>query len=192
MAGKDYTSVVDQMADKYNVPREYARAIYEIETNSGKNVKVSSAGASGHMQLMPGTARQMGITNIHDPIQNIEGGVKYFSGLLQTFGDPVLAAAAYNAGPGKVARARGVPNIAETKHYVQKFVNLAGSAAKEAPEATPEAPSAPAPQVASVPDMPQLDLASRSEEHFASLMAGLGKKKKRKSAMPMGILAGIA
>lgn len=129
----DLLSYLDRLADEYGVPRSQARAIYQLESASGRNVRPSSAGAQGHMQLMPGTAREMGVTNINDPYQNLRGGVKYYSQQLRRFGDPALAAAAYNAGPGRVARAGGVPNIDETRRYVANFRNMLG----QAPAATP-------------------------------------------------------
>ena len=134
----DYLPFLDQMADEYGVPREQARALYQLETSSGRNVRASSAGAQGHMQLMPGTAREMGVTNINDPRQNIRGGVKYFSQQLKRFGDPALAAAAYNAGPGRVRQAGGVPRIAETQKYVAGFRNMIGNQQAQPAEAPME------------------------------------------------------
>lgn len=120
----DYRPYVDQMADKYGVPRWLARAIYDKETNSGANVKTSRAGAKGHMQLKPATAKAMGVTNINDPRQNIEGGVKYIGQMLSLFnGNPTLAAAAYNYGPTRIRQSGNVlPNNKETRDYVN-FVN---------------------------------------------------------------------
>lgn len=123
----DYLSVLDDLAKEYGIPAAELRAIYQLETGSGSNVRTSPAGAGGQMQLMPGTAREMGVSNINDPMQNLRGGVKYYAQQRQRFGDPVLAAAAYNAGPGRVARTGGVPNIAETQNYVANFRRLIGS-----------------------------------------------------------------
>lgn len=120
-----YLDFLDQMAAKYGVPPEEARAIYENETRSGKIVRNSSAGAIGHMQLMPGTARELGV-NPNDPRQNIEGGVRYYAQQRKRFGDPALAAAAYNAGPGRVGRLNRVPNIPETRDYVSRFLTQIG------------------------------------------------------------------
>lgn len=121
---EDYRPYLDQMADKYGVPRWLARAIYEKETKSGKDVRTSPKGAKGHMQLMPATAKALGVKDINDPRQNMEGAAKLLNELLRTFnGNAALAAAAYNAGPTKVRKAGNtVPNIKETRDYVQ-FVN---------------------------------------------------------------------
>ena len=131
---QDYLSFLDRMAAEYGVPREEARAIYELETNSGRNVRGSSAGAQGHMQLMPATARELGVQNIADPYQNIRGGVKYYAQQRKAFRDPALAAAAYNAGPGRPRTWRNGPVLdaaiwaenvpfSETRDYVKKVLS---------------------------------------------------------------------
>ncbi|MGH3442105.1 MAG: lytic transglycosylase domain-containing protein, partial [Nitriliruptorales bacterium] len=78
---------------------------------------VSSAGAVGLAQLMPATARGLGV-DPHDPAQNLAGGARYLSFQLRTFGSTDLALAAYNAGPGAVRRAGGIPNVLQTQLYV--------------------------------------------------------------------------
>jgi hypothetical protein len=195
---KSYTNYVDQMADKYGVPRSHVRAIYQNETASGKNVRSSSAGAQGQMQLMPSTAKEMGVVDIADPYQNIEGGVKYYAKMLKKFGDPVVAAAAYNAGPGNVRKYGGVPPFAETKNYVQKFVKLVGAQdLMDAPttevvmsqkkETPPEVAMAAAP-VSLAPQASPEDVATQ----FSAIMATLGKSaKKTKRDKLIGLLSGI-
>lgn len=74
------------------------------------------------MQLMPGTASDLGVTNPFDPEQNIFGGAKYLSDCLKTFKDLNLALAAYNAGPSRVAKLRRVPMIEETQKYVKDVI----------------------------------------------------------------------
>lgn len=133
----EYLDFLDQMADRYGVPREEARAIYENETRSGRIVRNSPAGAIGHMQLMPGTARELGV-NPMDPRQNIEGGVRYYAQQRKRFGDPALAAAAYNAGPGRVGKLGRVPNIPETRDYVSRFLTQIGRV-KPSPQAAASA-----------------------------------------------------
>ena len=195
---KSYTNYVDEMADKYGVPRSHVRAIYENETASGKNVRSSSAGAQGHMQLMPGTAKEMGVADIADPYQNIEGGVKYYAKMLKKFGDPVVAAAAYNAGPGNVSKYGGVPPFAETKNYVRKFVKLVGAedlmgepdtevVMSPKKETTPKVAMAAAPVSLSPKASPE-DI----DEQFFAIMSTLGKRaKKTKRDKLIGLLSGI-
>ncbi|MEN9935993.1 MAG: hypothetical protein RLZZ387_2572 [Chloroflexota bacterium] len=133
----EYLAYLAKMAEQYGVPLEEARALYELESSSGQNVRDSSAGAIGHMQLMPGTARELGV-DPRDPYQNIRGGVQYYAQQRKAFGDPALAAAAYNAGPGRVRRAGGIPRIAETQNYVRRFRDMLGMA-QAAPSAIPPA-----------------------------------------------------
>jgi len=85
---------------------------------------VSRAGAQGLAQLMPKTAASLGVTDPFDPVQNLRGGAKYLAQMMKQFGGDVrLALAAYNAGPGAVKRAGGVPPIPETQHYVKTILN---------------------------------------------------------------------
>jgi len=116
----DYADTVRTMAKKYNIDAALVRAV--IHAESAFNAKaLSKKGAQGLMQLMPGTAKDLGVTNAFDIQQNIEGGVKYLAGLLDTFnGDIKLATAAYNSGPGAVKRYKGIPPFAETEVYVER------------------------------------------------------------------------
>lgn len=159
----DYLSYLDQMADKYHIPKDQLRAIYGLETGSGSNVRTSSAGAQGHMQLMPGTARDMGVANINDPYQNIQGGAKYYAQQLQRFGTPELAAAAYNSGPGRVARVGGVPHIAETQNYVKNFMSRLAPVANPVTAAAPSATVPPTQGPTAVDETDNTDLSGISD-----------------------------
>jgi hypothetical protein len=104
----------------YHVDEALLRAVIHAESAFNPRA-LSIAGAQGLMQLIPGTARDMGVQDVFDPQQNIRGGARYLALLLQTFnGDERLAAAAYNAGPGAVQRYNGVPPYDETRVYVER------------------------------------------------------------------------
>ena len=115
-----YRDEVKQLATKYQIDPALVRAVIHAESAFKVNA-LSNKGAQGLMQLMPGTAKDMGVMNAFDARQNIEGGVKYLAWLLETFdGDIMLATAAYNAGPGAVKRYNGIPPYAETEVYVER------------------------------------------------------------------------
>ncbi|MFU8817142.1 MAG: lytic transglycosylase domain-containing protein [Pseudomonadales bacterium] len=115
-----FAEPITAAARRHGVDAALIRAL--IHAESGFNpLARSHKGAIGLMQLMPGTASDMGVQDPTSPDQNIEGGVKYLAMLLELFnGDITLAAAAYNAGPGNVNRYNGVPPFAETQTYVTR------------------------------------------------------------------------
>lgn len=118
---------IEQAARKYGVAPEIVHGIVKAESNYQANA-VSSAGAIGLMQLMPDTAKEMGVTNPYDVKQNIEGGTKYLKKMLDTFdGDLKKALQAYNAGPGTVMRYNGEVPYPETRAYVKRVMTLAGN-----------------------------------------------------------------
>ena len=105
-----------------NVSPALVLAVIGIES-AGNPQAVSSAGATGLMQLIPATAERFGVTDATDPAQNIRGGIAYLNFLMNTFDrDPVLVLAAYNAGEGAVAANNGVPPYSETRDYVPKVL----------------------------------------------------------------------
>ncbi len=120
-----YDQLIEDAAVRYRIPVNLVRAIMHAESAFDPNA-ISSAGASGLMQLMPQTAREMFVRDIFDVHDNIEGGVRYLRVLANEFdGDMVKIVAAYNAGPDAVRKYNGqVPPFAETQAYVRKVLQL--------------------------------------------------------------------
>jgi soluble lytic murein transglycosylase-like protein len=114
--------LVNEASGRYRLDPDLVNSV--IKAESGFNVRaVSPKGAQGLMQLMPGTASGLGVTNAFDPQANVEGGTKYLRELLERYNfDLVKALAAYNAGPQKVERFGGVPPYYETRAYVARVV----------------------------------------------------------------------
>lgn len=118
-----YDALFLEAGNRNGVPAELLKAV--AVTESGMNPRaVSPAGAQGLMQLVPATAAALGVKDPFDAAQNIAGGAGFLADQLARFQDPTLALAAYNAGPGAVRRAGGVPDFPETQTYVQRVLGL--------------------------------------------------------------------
>ncbi|MCD8000759.1 MAG: lytic transglycosylase domain-containing protein [Clostridiales bacterium] len=119
---EDMDRIFEEAAARHNVPERLLKAVAKAESDFNPNA-VSHAGAVGVMQLMPGTARSLGVSDPYDARQNIMGGAKYLKENLDRFGDVSLALAAYNAGPGAVQKYSGIPPYSETQNYVKKVLS---------------------------------------------------------------------
>ncbi len=118
---ESFEPYIQEAARRYNVPANLVRAVIKVESNFRPQA-VSAAGARGLMQLMPGTARDMAVTDLFDPRQNILGGTRYLRLLINQFeGDIRLVLAAYHAGPVAVADKGGIPFEA-TERYVRSVI----------------------------------------------------------------------
>ncbi len=161
VSGIPFAGDINAAAARHRLDPALLAGLIRQESNFNPNA-VSPAGARGLTQLMPATARGLGVTNAHDPVQAIEGGARYLRQQLDRFGnDPTRALAAYNAGPGAVLRHGGVPPYAETQAYVRKVQAYADSyrqtaapvaaAAVPAPAVRPGVPALVAPPAAARP-----------------------------------------
>lgn len=122
-------AAIDNAARKYRLPRRLLQAVVRAESDFQVRA-VSPAGARGLMQLMPATARELGVQDPFDIDQNIDGGAKYLRSMLDQFGgDLKLALSAYNAGPGNVIKYKGQVPFAETCAYVNRVMRFAGRCA---------------------------------------------------------------
>jgi soluble lytic murein transglycosylase-like protein len=118
----DLTQLLAHAGVQHNIDAELLASVVHAESN-GQPHAVSRTGARGLMQLMPGTAAALGVTDAFIPAQNVEGGTAYLDSLLTRYHDDIaLALAAYNAGPGAVDRYHGIPPFRETRAYVARVI----------------------------------------------------------------------
>lgn len=120
----DFDPIINEAAQKYNLDPDFLKAV--IKQESGFNPKATSwVGAMGLMQLMPETAKDLGVKNGYDPADNVMGGAKYLRQQMDTFGgDMRKTLAAYNAGPGAVQKYGGIPPYKETQNYVANIMAI--------------------------------------------------------------------
>ena len=127
IAGSSDVATISQVATDEGVPASLLAALVWSESSFHPDA-VSSAGARGLTQLMPATAAGLDV-DIDNPTENLRGGARYLRQMLDRFGSPELALAAYNAGPGAVTRANGIPDYPETQNYVTKVMARAAALA---------------------------------------------------------------
>ena len=119
-----YDPIIEQYSAKYGVDPTLVRAVIQVESDFNPNC-VSHKGARGLMQLMPATARRFGVTKLHDPEQNIHGGVRYLAYLLDLFNEDLpRVLAGYNAGENAVLKYGGIPPYEETGTYVKRAMTV--------------------------------------------------------------------
>jgi soluble lytic murein transglycosylase-like protein len=124
LASSPYDTIINSLAFRHRINAGLIHSIIKAESNYDP-FAVSHKGACGLMQLMPDTARDLGVKNIYDPYENVQAGIKYFKKLLKDYeGNTKLALAAYNAGPEAVKKYGGIPPYPETQRYIKKVNDL--------------------------------------------------------------------
>lgn len=121
-AGRRWADAIETAATRHGIDPRLLAALVKAESGFRQEAR-SHAGAIGLAQLMPGTARGLGV-DPYNPIENLEGGARFLKSMKDQFGSDELALAAYNAGPGRVQRAGGIPDIRETRNYVPKVMRF--------------------------------------------------------------------
>lgn len=120
--GRELDALIQKQSEKHNISADLVRAVVQTESGGHANA-VSPAGAVGLMQLMPDTARDLGV-DPYNPEENLDGGIRFLKQMGKSFGSLENALAAYNAGPGAVRRFGGVPPYRETQNYVRRIEKL--------------------------------------------------------------------
>jgi len=120
LSSKDISSLVRPAAERHGISPALLKAVIYTES-SGKVRAVSKQGACGLMQLMPATAKELGVTDLFDPAQSVEAGAKYLASLMRSFkGNATDAIAAYNSGPARIKRLKGGKYCRETRNFVKR------------------------------------------------------------------------
>jgi soluble lytic murein transglycosylase-like protein len=122
-SNRDFDGLIAQTSRRLGVDPALVKAVVAAESDFEAEA-VSHAGAQGLMQLMPQTAREMGVETPFEPVENLNGGVRYLRAMLDRYGDTRLALAAYNAGPKAVDRHDGIPPYPETQAYVERVLDF--------------------------------------------------------------------
>ena len=129
----DLERLAAETAEKHGLDPKLVLAVIAVESGFEPRA-VSPKGARGLMQLMPGTARELGVKNAFDPAENVDGGTRYLRGLIERYGGNLAKAlAAYNAGLGAVDRHGGIPPFRETRDYVENILSRYGAKAAQVP-----------------------------------------------------------
>jgi hypothetical protein len=117
-----YDALIERVAERYEVPAALIKAVVKTESNFQRHA-VSRKGAQGLMQLMPGTAADLGVEDAFSAEQNVHGGTRYLRAMIDRYGSWQHALAAYNAGPGAVDQYGGIPPYRETREYVERVLH---------------------------------------------------------------------
>ena len=119
----DFATALAKAAGKSGLDPKLLAAVVRVESDGDPSAR-SPKGAMGLMQLMPGTAAKLGVTDPFDPVQNMVGGSRHLKGLIDSYGDISLGLAAYNAGEGAVDRHQGIPPFRETETFVRRVLDI--------------------------------------------------------------------
>lgn len=118
--------IVRSKAAFYGIPEGIALAQVQAESDYNVNAYNAKSGATGLMQIIPSTAKWLGLSDPLDPAENVDAGMRYLRSLYDQYGDWATALAAYNAGPGRIQEYGGIPPFPETQNYVEKILVAAG------------------------------------------------------------------